>query len=244
MLIKKSFNTRVVRAVLLGFAILVAIPFANADESTTVFPRDTTVPYGRSYSEWAAAWWQWALSIPVSEHPLFDNGPCEVGQSGPVFFLGGKFCSTTGADCTPGIATRACTVPAGKALFFPIANVEDSVLEGPRELLTDMRQFVEEVIDAAENLEVTIDGRRIPNLEQNFRVQSPAFGFTLPSDNLFNAIGSGPFEAGTYFPAVDDGIYLMLKPLPVGSHTIHFAASFPEFGFNIDVTYNITVPAG
>src|SRR5690242_17543598 len=79
---------------------------------------------GRTYSEWAAAWEQWALSIPATAHPLFDSPPgnpadCSTGQmtpdgkTGPVFFLGGKFCRSNANSCTPGTATRRCTVPAG-----------------------------------------------------------------------------------------------------------------------------------
>jgi hypothetical protein len=33
----------------------------------------------------------------------------------------------------------------------------------------------------------------------------------------------------------------MLKPLEPGRHTIHFAAAIEAYGFNLDVTYHITV---
>src|SRR5262249_33125691 len=51
-------------------------------------------PYGRSYGEWGAAWWQWALSLPLSESPLNDPTGAHIaaGQSGPVWFLSGTFC--------------------------------------------------------------------------------------------------------------------------------------------------------
>jgi len=45
--------------------------------------------------------------------------------------------------------------------------------------------------------------------------------------------------AGIYSPAVDDGFYVQLNPLKVGSHTLHFHAENP--GFVEDVTYNLTV---
>ena len=34
---------------------------------------------------------------------------------------------------------------------------------------------------------------------------------------------------------------LMLAPLPPGTHTIHFHSELPDFGFVLDVTYNLTV---
>jgi hypothetical protein len=94
-----------------------------------IFPPQSR-PYGRTYSEWAAKWWQWALAIPVATHPLFDNGDCRVGQAGQVFFLGGRYCSTVDPNCNAQVVTRSCTVPSGKALLFPIVNVECSTLEG------------------------------------------------------------------------------------------------------------------
>ncbi|MEZ4399226.1 MAG: hypothetical protein R3B06_04360 [Kofleriaceae bacterium] len=69
-------------------------------------------PYGRSMSQWAAAWWTWAIELPRTDHPI-AGGPCTAGQSGDVFFLAGNF---------GGTEARTCTVPAGKALQFPILN--------------------------------------------------------------------------------------------------------------------------
>ena len=66
------------------------------------------------------------------------------------------------------------------------------------------------------------------------------FAVTLPADNLFG------IDAGTYSPAIDDGFYVMLKPLSVGTHALHFkgaSSGCPLIGgpFGVDVTYNLTV---
>ncbi len=229
-----------------------------------------SVAYGRTYGEWAAAWWQWALSIPATAHPLFDTpagnpADCGTGQrepngaTGPVFFLGGKFCRSDDATCTPGTATRNCTVPAGKALFFPVVNAEFSTLEettnpstsvpgcgpGPTGLTINcLRLAAQAAIDPTTNLAVQIDGRPIRDLKSKFRVQSPAFDITLPTNNnLFNAIGEGPFNGGTYSPSVDDGVYVMLAPLSTGSHRLRFTGTFAQVNppFVVDITYNLTV---
>ena len=47
-------------------------------------------------------------------------------------------------------------------------------------------------------------------------------------------------------PAIDDGFYVMLKPLSVGPHTLHFmgaSAGCPLIGspFSVDVTYDLTI---
>ena len=66
--------------------------------------------------ELTAQWWQWALSIPTGQNPQLDpNGQyCMVGQRGSIWFLGGVF--------SGGPAERACSVPEGATLFFPVIN--------------------------------------------------------------------------------------------------------------------------
>ncbi len=237
---------------LLALATVFFMPSTRADSQggSNVISRDSVV-YGRTYGEWSAAWWQWAFSIPVASHPLFDNGDCSVGQSGPVWFLGGKFCSTFNPSCNPSAAKRSCNLPAGKALYFPILNIEDSAPEEPRfgcggslppliaGTIAEMRRCAEPFIDGTTDLSAEIDGAPVPDLKDAFRVQSSAFGFTLPKDNLLNAIGEGPFPKGTYFPAVDDGVYLMLSPLPSGPHVVQFHGTIA--GNTLDITYDLSV---
>lgn len=205
------------------------------------------VQYGRTYADWAAAWWQWCLSIPHATHPLFTSGNVDasIGQTGPVWFLGGNFAGG------PGPLVRNCTIPAGKALFFPVVNYEDSEVEetlgygNPGTTINDLRAIVEPAINeaAANNtLLLKIDGSAVRNLGTTYRVRSPAFSYTLPDDNIWSFFYGVPFTAGTYNAAIDDGIYVMLAPLNRGRHVIHFHAEIPSLGgFVVDVTYNITV---
>ena len=231
----------IVGSFVLGLIVsTVSLAGARNGPKPEVFPRDS-VAYGRTYGEWSAAWWQWSLAIPVANHPLFDKGGCSVGQSGPVWFLGGKVCSTGDTTCDSSSATRTCTVPAGKALFFPIVNTEDSTLEDPGKTIVELRAFAESIIEGTADLTAEVDEVSIPNLKENFREQSTVFGFTLPQDNELNAVGEGPFAAGTYFPAADDGVYLLLAPLPAGPHMLHFHGAFPAFEFALDITYNLTI---
>ena len=237
----------VIVAVVLGMALAaLSMPRVLANDKDgdgiKMFDRDSVV-YGRTFGEWDAEWNQWSYSIPVAQHPLFDNGDCSVGQSGPVWFLGGKFCAV-GATCSYTVV-RNCTVPAGKAIFFPVADFEDSALEesvnvhpgDPTYQQIGMLRSVTSSVEGATDIFCQIDRKPVKHLAKNFSVQSAVFGFTIPDDNLLKAVYPPPnnFEAGTYFPAVDDGYYLMLAPLPPGSHTLHFGASW------LDITYNLTV---
>ena len=208
-----------------------------------------SIVYGRTFSEWDAEWQQWAYSIPVAKHPLFDNGNCSEGQSGMVWFLGGKFCRSTDPNC--GHYTnvqRNCTVPRGKYLYLPVDNAEDSaleedVVEHPGDInyqqIGKMRQGWDPWAVAAPTEHAIIDGVLVPHL-QRYAVQSTVFSFTIPDDNYLNALyGVDSFKAGYYYLAVDDGRYLMLAPLPPGNHTIRVGAEWGGWGF--DVTYFITV---
>jgi len=230
--------------ILLGALALIAALYtpviqANGLANFLVVDRDS-VYYGRTYSDWSAAWWQWALSLPTATHPLFDKGDISVGQSGPVWFLGGKFCANNaGPSCGYTGVVRSGNVPANTSLFVAIFNGEDSVLEDPAHTqIAELQAFNQPGMDVA-TVSMDLDGQSIHDLKNKFRVVSPAFVFTIPTDNLFTAIGEGTFTAGSYYPAIGDGYFVMLDPLPPGRHKIHFNGS--SNGFTLDVTYFLNV---
>jgi hypothetical protein len=214
----------------LGFLTPISEALADSDSKVVVPPNSTA--YGNKYSEWSAEWWQFVLSIPTSENPLLDadGSRCVLGQRGPVWFLVGWF--------GPGAATRACSVPEGTALFFPVINVVD--VNTTTQTARELRAETAPCLDAVTLLSVVVDGVPVPKLREKFRVKSEVFAVTLPADNLFT------IDPGTYSPAIDDGFYVMLKPLSVGPHTLHFmgaSAGCPLIGspFSVDVTYDLTI---
>lgn len=193
--------------------------------------------YGNTWGEWSAQWAQWVLSIPKAINPIWDTTGafCEVGQSGPVWFLAG---TVGGWD-----ATRSCTIPAEKVLFFPITFKLNGTVAGdckPGTVdpcnMADMRKAAAEATDAVV-LEATIDGKKLFGLNK-MRVTSPEYTITLPNDNLVD------LPAGSYSPNVSNGYYVMLKPLTSGFHKINFKWRFLEgvnAGISGNVTYNLTV---
>lgn len=201
-----------------------------ANPNPGVLPINST-PCGKAYGEWSGLWWQWALSIPADKNPMLDQTGeyAAIGQSGPVWFLAG----TQG-----GTAERTVTVPAGNALFFPIVNfvwVNAPEFGDPPwspEQEANARAVAAAFIDGATGLACEIDGRPVANIE-DYRCQTPPgkdYMVAFPEANVWG------IPEGTYGPSVDDGIYLMLAPLSVGKHTIHFAV--PGF---LEVTYHLTV---
>src|SRR5438132_1286978 len=110
---KQNRNVPLTKRLLLGIALCLFTLNARADgvaPTPGVLPPNSA-PYGKSYGQWSEAFFQWAFSLPVTAHPLFDTADCSAGQSGNVWFIAGNFTGTP--------VVRNCTIPVGKALFFP-----------------------------------------------------------------------------------------------------------------------------
>jgi hypothetical protein len=182
---------------------------ATNSTNPAVFPPDSQ-PYGLTYGEWTAKWWQWAESIPTENNPQLDETGEDCAQAqnqtGPVWFLTG----TSG-----GSVERTCTISAGKAILIPVLNNINirAASETDEELLAGAKSLT----DSVTILEFSIDGVPLQNL-WNYRIQSPFFDVTLPNDNVFG------ISAGTY-RAVADGYWVFLQPLPPGQHEIRLVPS-------------------
>ena len=191
-------------------------------------------PDGKTYSQWAAAWWQWALQTPASINPLLDKGDCSVGQKGHVWFLAGTLSGET--------VVRSCTVPTGTSLFFPLINAAyGAFLTDPPEQRTEayLRQQVAYIKEPT-LLEAEIDGVPVKNPTQ-YLEESPLFDVQLPKDNIFG-VDENLVPQLLLSPSVDRGYYLFLKPLNPGQHTITWKAKIGDLEQN--VTYNILVVPG
>lgn len=241
--------TRLVVAALAIAAIATSTMFAartaaaaggNAEASTL---RGTHVrnPYvvpniGGLYGWLGAKWWQWAYSFPAADIPFFNTGgPVDIsaGQSGPVWFLAG---ANNGLG-----SPRTGVVPAGKFLFFPMANLVNDYPCPPsfnfepdpgESLETFLQRTANDFLPALTDLFASIDGATLRNLA-NYRAMSDMFTFTAdPAATSFD-----PCITGTPQPGVAAGYWLLLAPLPPGQHTLHFGAP----SWKQDITYVLTV---
>jgi hypothetical protein len=189
-------------------------------------PKDR--PYGLTYGEWTAKWWQWALSLPKQVNPVLDdNGRfAHVGQNGPVWFIAGTF----GENKLP---RRTCTIPFNKAVLFPVINYEANVIQDP-ELVdeTDLIRHVSQDMDDIITKEATIDGA-ITNV---YRIKSDplVFPLTLGVDNPLG------LPTGTINVAAD-GYWVFLKPLNCGEHQIYFHGACSGGTRNSKAEYNLRI---
>jgi hypothetical protein len=199
-------------------------------------------PFGKNYGQWGAAWWQWAYSFPADINPVLDQTGAfsGLGQSGPVCFLAGTF---------SGAVERTCTIPTGKAVFFPMINVlndypcppdfgfEPAPGQTLEDFLTQADDFYMEHVTA---LAMELDGVALQN-PFGYRGTSKLFYFTADP----SLQGNDPCIIGTPQPGVSDGYWVMLAPLTPGQHTLHFTGTytFPEWDWvsTVDITYELTV---
>jgi hypothetical protein len=182
--------------------------------------------FRKSYNELTGAWSNWLQKEPPATNPAFDPDGrfCDLNQKGQIWYLAGTFPDE-------GVADRFCEVPAGKGIFFPIlANISfapEFLEEPPCDKLTEevdqIRCDVNDDTPIAPfvGLEVTLDGEPVADLFA-YRVQSEPGGFTFRLGPLFEVLFD--LEPGDRFPAVVDGYWILLKPLPPGLHTVTFSA--------------------
>jgi hypothetical protein len=242
---------RVNIAIGLFMVLLLAVPMhgvrADNNSNPGILPPNSHA-FGNTYGGWSGAWWQYAESQALQ--PIADptGATCRAGQSDPVFFL-------VGTNNASGVATRdQCTVPAGKALSFPLVNAEyvHVPCNGMNASVCDTNNTPQKAWDALQSfvqfrssfsaLFASVDGVSIGNLDPASTPYlacagpvsgcAPTFSVTTPATDLF---GNPP---GTYLVAVADGFYLLLAPLTPGAHTITFGGAGQ---FRQDITYHLVV---
>jgi hypothetical protein len=201
------------------------------------------------YAHLTALWWQWVFAQPAVDvdgtntNPVLDttgdyatvgqeNG---IGPGNKFFFLAGGF----GGDFE-----RTVTVPAGKALFFPVVNFQiDNAVAPPTDYkVPQLRTRAKANIDMASSLHATLSNGTLLTPLEIFRTESPTFRYTVADENsLYDYFGLvGPQFKGTIKPVVADGYWVYIPPLPSGDYTLEFGGAGAE-GFSLNVTYHLTI---
>ena len=179
------------------------------------------VVYDRSQVEWSEAYLQWIAAFARGSSPVSDTtgALCAAKQQGDVWFL-----ATT--DGT-GPVERSCSIPAGKTLFVPLATTLER--SGNKEPVCEsMARIAAGSLTHVSQLAMTIDGFSVDNMESH----------RIPTGDCF-ALGARQFPPSRAKTAVADGWYVMLAPLPPGSHTIVVNARYDSTP--LSTTYHLDV---
>jgi hypothetical protein len=234
-----------------GDSSICSSPLACASESSTSFAIPAAeAPLGISYPEWGERFFQWAGKLAHSTHPSV-GGACAQEQSEDVWFLGTP---------TPGCSERACTIPKDRHVLVMVAG--HYVAPDPeKECQLDGSCRSDEVLEAecmVQGLQalgelcLEVDGVRVANLE-SYAFMTKIFRLSVdPNDPVpwpgitpYGAHGcSGDCTEGSDRHLIASGTWVMLRPLPPGSHVIRFFRRVPDGDggfFTRDVYYQITV---
>ena len=232
-----TFHRRSVLLAVLALTLLLGLTGpAIAQESTpavegvTIYSPDELVG-GASLGEWNARNWQWAVSMPEAVNPNFDSTgeACGYGQSGPVFFLPASYGPEVGEPIT-------CVVPLGVSLFVGVAGSECSTVEPPPFFGRDEAELAAcatAFTDGITEMEASIDGRPVPDLEQ-YRAVSPLFSMLFPEDNFFGV------PAGVAL-SVADGYSFIIAPPPPGEYEISVSVLFEGEDAPLAITNRVIV---
>ncbi|KVU32956.1 hypothetical protein WK65_30400 [Burkholderia ubonensis] len=221
-------------------------PASNVTQPVVV-PADATFA-GQTYTEWEIAFWQWAMPLPLDNppHPFSKcnawERPISAAQTGNVWFWSAP---DLNPDGTPLICDQsAITIPAGKALFLTIRDIEASSLDDPpfrSDTAAGQRSIAQYWFSHIVDVFCKIDGVAVGDV-QAFHFLTPQFHFHAPTPWIFGSSGG----SGT---SVGEGYFLLLQ-LPPGPHTIHYGGDFHfnagELGpdpvdFQKDVTLFVTI---
>ena len=116
-----SFGSAMAAFLLLTASALPAL----ADDGTVcspgvIPPVVSTNPYGHTYAEWSAKWWQWSLEQSTSSLELISKPGAYDGQV--RFLAGGLLQQSTGGAAS---LTNQLTISSGTPLFFTIISTWD-----------------------------------------------------------------------------------------------------------------------
>ena len=231
----------------LGLMLSAAVPPTRGQGN----PNPGIIPVNKQYTRLSAEWWQWAVSFPVSNSPLFDETGARgcLREQGPgnVFFL-----SATFSDAPRNVSFD---VPSGSRLFVILVGSEwDNAYPGPPLTVEQLYERAAAASASVTELHASIDGQPVQDLF-SYRVRSDPFCYTVSAaDKFFEFLGLAdvlpPFACPAGFcvcPAVIDGFFLLLTPLPPGTHTVNTGGTVgsPPDNVTFDITYNIrVVPRG
>jgi hypothetical protein len=227
--------------------MLLGMAFRSSAGETVIPPSD--LPYGLSYEEWSAKWWQFYMGQSTNHLEAIGDPAICSGPASSVRFLteplGG------------GTVTNKAVICHGTPLFFAVValvadNTACPISDFTTNTVDQLAAEVEGGWAALANITTcTIDGVPVAGLENPtnsiYNVVSPPFSYTTAEKgNVLPLVeGEDCIPGGlTIYPAVTDGVYLMLSPLSPGKHTIHIVGvlgplSSPYAAY--DVTYDLEV---
>jgi hypothetical protein len=213
---------------------------------------------GKSHAQWNQEYWFWTASIlgETADFPPLDlaGKNIEVNQQGPVFFLPSTWTApwtSTPTPLTGPAEQRSASVPAGKAIFAALDGGWFHSRNGWYDPTRDPVEFAATIADRFGtwfpfDFTLEIDGVIVPidgSVNSPYLVNSGVFALPVPDGSALRA-AMDPSMPSLVYPCVEIDFHVIIKPLPVGQHTIRIRAmdNWENFGLEyIAIDWNITV---
>jgi hypothetical protein len=218
-------------AALFGACICACVGTAAASVAASPQPAATAANPperidGIALADWTGRWWQWAFAFPDGLEPYRDRDGrlCDLGQSGPVWFLAG----TDGRFD----ARRTCRVPEGRHLLVPVINMIhygpiSGALARPCDALQKAAATNNDHLRSAVAL---LDGEALP-ASAVLRLRTTRCFDPFPgADPGADPGKDAEEEAGSGLHAAADGYWILLPPLPAGRHVLSIGANYAAPG--------------
>jgi hypothetical protein len=204
----------------------ITFPFVSGF-NVELFSKDES-PFGISYSDWVAKYWNWDYSIPTDPQTntfagLKDNG-CLVHKENSTVML-----ADTAAG---GVWNQKCTISQKEGILIPIWTGECNQGAGKQFESYSFKQLS----DCARGFDLgkvkgQVKVNNIPiamldavdyktNVMNNVtEIYTEEYNVTAPEDT------HAPMERFGTFPAAAHGWFVFLKPLQPGNHTVYYQNS-------------------
>jgi hypothetical protein len=220
---------RFIRSCAVGAAVVsVAAATASAAAQGTALVPGSAKVAGRYYGQWVVAAFRWRLLQPN----ITSNGNAciSAGQRGAVWFLGG---SSTNAS----VATRQCSIPAGRYVMLFTPSVDCSTAEPtPFHASTNvglMRCAKRQWQRLFNGESVTLDGALLH--PPAYVGRTVPFAFRMPAhNNYLRAPGRTHGRMAIYGDAT------ILRPLRPGTHTLVVYEGWKP-SIYVKTTYQLTI---
>jgi hypothetical protein len=239
--------------VLLCFSILFVFSGVHSVFAIGFFSKDEK-PFGISYDDWAAKYWNWDVGMNTAQATPRAGG-CEINSSNQLVML----LETADVSTPP---TQSCQISSNQGVIIPLwigwcdthtpRTVEQLKFCAKEQNLGNIGSLVK------------VDGTPIAKLDVRQTVNPGGSSVNSVVNSLANVTDftSNPFTltipTDTHKPeqltgtwqAVSDGFWVFLKPLSPGQHTVFYnirvtptgaltsPGTEPHFA---DVTYNLQV---